>query len=84
MSGGGCCISVMGIAGTFAFIVSSAIFLFVKEAHSTCFIAERATLPLYQDCYVIKNETACQKIEESVKVDENHSFRLILLLIFIL
>ena len=82
MSGG--FIAVMGIAGTLAFIVSSAIFLFVKEANSTCNIAERATLPIYQDCYVLKNEQACQKINESIKVDENQGFRLVLLLIFIL
>ena len=75
---------MIGIAGTLAFIVSSAIFLFVKEAHSACNLAERATLPLYQDCYVLKNEQACQKIDESIKIDENQGFRLVLLLIFIL
>ena len=69
MSGG--CIAFLSIAGTFTLIVSSAIFLFVKEANSTCIIAERATLPLYQDCYVLKNEQACLKIDESIKLDEN-------------
>ena len=82
MSGG--CTTIISIAGTLAFIVSSAIFLFVKESNSTCIIAERATLALYQDCYVLKNEQACLKIDESIKLDENQSFRLVLLLIFIL
>ena len=59
-------IGVIGITGTLAFIVSSGIFLFAKETHSTCIIAKRATLSHYQDCYVLKNEAAFLNIDQSI------------------
>jgi hypothetical protein len=59
----GAFIAVMGIAGTLAFIISSGIFLFAKEANSTCIIAKRATLAHYRDCYVERIEPACLNID---------------------
>jgi hypothetical protein len=59
-------IAVIGIAGTLTIIVSSGIFLFVKEANSTCIVAKRATVDLYQDCYLLKNETACLYIDQFI------------------